>query len=200
MWHALDALERYVHEPTDLPPLVRLALIHYQFEAIHPFLDGNGRVGRLLVSLLLHHWSLLPQPLLFLSAYFERHRDDYYRLLLDVSTKDAWPLWIRFYAAGVAEQATDAVTRSGRLLALHEEYRRRLLGARTSSLPLRLVDELFMRPAITITRAQQVLDVTWRSAQLNIEKLVEASILDEITGQPRNRVYVAREIVALLEA
>lgn len=200
MWRSLDALERYLHASSDLSPLVQLALIHYQFEAIHPFLDGNGRVGRLLMSLLLHHWELLSQPLLYLSAFFERHRDDYYRLLLEVSTKGAWKSWIRFFANAVSDQATDALTRSARLISLREEYRTRLLGARSSSLPLRLVDELFMRPAITIGRAQATLRVTWRSAQLNVDKLVRAEIVEEMTGQPRNRVYLAREIVSLLEA
>jgi Fic family protein len=200
MWRCLDALERYLHQPSHLPPIVQLGLIHYQFEAIHPFLDGNGRVGRLLISLLLHHWDLLPQPLLYLSAYFERLRDDYYRLLLEVSRTGVWERWLEFFAQGVAEQATDAILRSSRLLTLRDDYRNRLYGPRTSALPLRLVDELFMRPAVTIGAAQSALGVTWRSAQLNIEKLVEASILDEITGQPRNRVYVAHEIVALLEA
>ncbi|MEO6349069.1 MAG: Fic family protein [Candidatus Limnocylindrales bacterium] len=199
MLQALDRLERYLHASPDLPPIMRLALIHYQFEAIHPFLDGNGRVGRLLMSLLLHHWQLLPQPLLYLSAFFERHRNDYYRLLLEVSTKGAWQPWISFFATAVADQATDVLARSGRLLDLREEYRARLVGARTSSLPLRLVDVLFMRPAITIGGAQEALGVTWRSAQLNVEKLVQAQIVEEVTRQPRNRVYLAREIVGLLE-
>lgn len=200
MWQALDALERYLHAGDPLPPLVRLAAIHYQFEAIHPFLDGNGRVGRLLVSLLLHHWQLLPQPLLYLSAFFEGHRNDYYRLLLEVSTTGRWNEWISFFAQAVADQATDALTRSSQLLDLREGYRARLQSARASALPLRLVDELFMRPAITVALAQQALGVTWRAAQLNVDKLVAAGILAEVTGHARNRVYLAGEIVSLLEA
>jgi Fic family protein len=200
MMAALDALEHYLYRDDSLPPIIRLAIIHYQFEAIHPFLDGNGRVGRLLMSLLLHHWQLLPQPLLYLSAYFERNRNDYYQLLLNVSTTGAWEPWIRFFAAAIADQAVDALTRSGHLLNLRENYRTRLLAARASALPLRLVDELFMRPAITIGAAQLSLGVTWRAAQLNVEKLVAAGIVQEVTGQARNRVYLAREIVSLLEA
>lgn len=200
MWVALDGLERYLHSQEVLPPVIRLALIHYQFEAIHPFLDGNGRVGRLLVSLLLNHWGLLPQPLLYLSAYFEANRDTYYRLLLEVSTRGSWSAWVSFFARGVADQATDAVTRSSRLLALREAYRLRLQTARGSALPLRLVDELFMRPAVTIGGAQAALNVTWRAAQQNVERLVAAGVLEEVTGRARNRVYVAREIVGLLEA
>ena len=200
MMATLGALETYLHKADDLPPIVRLAVIHYQFEAIHPFLDGNGRVGRLLMSLLLHHWRLLPQPLLYLSAYFERNRDAYYRLLLAVSTTGAWVPWVRFFSAAIADQATDALTRSGALLDLRENYRARLLAARASALPLRLVDELFMRPAITIGGAQEALGVTWRAAQLNVEKLVAAGIVQEATGLTRNRVYLAREVVSLLEA
>ena len=199
MCQCLDQLERYLHADSNLPPLLRLALIHYQFEAVHPFLDGNGRVGRLLVSLLLQHWKLLPEPLLYLSAFFERHREDYYSLLLDVSRNGHWNEWMTFFLTGVSEQAQDAISRSGRLLALREEYRTRLQTARSSSLPLRLVDELMMRPAITVGGAQTALSVTWRSAQLNVERLVEAKVVEEVTKQARNRVYLAREIVSILE-
>ncbi len=199
MWRCLDELERYLHADSNLPPLVRLALTHYQFEAVHPFLDGNGRVGRLLVSLLLQHWNLLPEPLLYLSAFFERRRNDYYALLRDVSRNAGWNAWMAFFLTGVSEQAHDAVRRSGRLLALREEYRSRLQTARSSSLPLRLVDELMMRPAITVGGARAALGVTWRSAQLNVERLVDARVVEEVTGQPRNRVYLAREIVSVLE-
>jgi Fic family protein len=199
MWQSLDALERHLHQDSQLPPIVRLALIHYQFEAIHPFLDGNGRVGRLLISLLLDRWELLPQPLLYLSSYFERHRSDYYRLLLEVSTRGAWETWITFFAAGVAEQATDALTRSGQLLELREAYRQRVVGPRASTLAMTLIDRLFMHPAMTVGSAREVLSVTWRSAQKNVEKLVDAGILHEITGRARHRIYLAREIVGMLE-
>lgn len=199
MHEALDALERYVHSPSDLPPLIRLALIHYQFEDIHPFLDGNGRIGRLLVSLLLQEWRLLPQPLLYLSAFFERRRAKYYDLLLAVSRAGAWEPWIRFFLVGVAEQAEDALERSNRLLELRETYHRRLQAARASWLPLKLVDDLFVHPALTVATAAQTLKVTRRAAQLNVDKLREAGILREVTGRQRNRVYVAEEIVSLVE-
>jgi Fic family protein len=195
----LDAFERFLHAPDGPPPLVRLALIHYQFEAIHPFLDGNGRVGRLLLSLLLHVWQLLPQPLLYLSAYFEHHRALYYGHLLGVSTNGEWTAWLRFFLRGVEEQSVDAVERATRLLELRESFRRRLQSARASALPLRLVDALLERPAISTVGAQHLLGVTWRAAQLNVDKLVDAGILEEVTGQARNRVYLARQIVELLE-
>lgn len=195
----LDAFESYLHASSDLPSLVRLALIHYQFEAIHPFLDGNGRVGRLLITLLLHEWQLLPQPLLYLSAYFERRRDEYYERLLAVSMEGAWVPWIRFFLEGIAEQCTDAVQRAQRLFALRERYHRDLHATRTSALPLRLVDHLFERPATTIGQAAGVLDVTWRAASLNVDKLVDAGILREATGRERNRIFVAQEILDLLK-
>ncbi len=198
MQEALDAFERYLHEPSDLPPLVRLALIHYQFEAIHPFLDGNGRVGRLLISLLLREWELLPQPVLYLSAFFERRRGDYYDLLLDVSRQGAWEPWIRFFLEGVQEQCSDVVRRARALFELRERYREVLHTTRASALPLRLVDHLFERPAVTIGQAKELLDVTWRAASLNVEKLIEAGILREITGRARNRIFVADEILELL--
>jgi hypothetical protein len=118
MHACLYALERYLHEPSDIPPLLRVALVHYQFEAIHPFLDGNGRVGRLLVSLLLLEWGLLPKPLLYLSAYFEANRSEYYDRLLAVTTDGDWRGWATFFLAGVARESADVIERAKRLQAL----------------------------------------------------------------------------------
>lgn len=195
----LADLERYIHARSDLPPLVRLALIHYQFEAIHPFLDGNGRIGRLLITLLLCVRGLMPQPVLYLSAFFERHRSEYYDRLLAVSRRAEWQGWIEYFLAWVCSQAHDARDRSKRLLDLRDAYRDRLQSARASALLLRLVDELFAAPAVTIPRAAAVLDVTHRAAQLNVDKLVAAGVLHEASGHRRNRIFVAREIVATLE-
>ena len=195
---ALDLFEKYLHGPADSPPLLRLGMIHYQFEAIHPFLDGNGRIGRLLVSLLLHEWELLPQPLLYLSAFFERRRSEYYDRLLGVSREDAWESWLAYFLEGVAEQAVDAIDRARRLFELRERYRIALHATRASALPLKLVDRLFERPAITISGAADVLDVTRRAAALIVEKLGSAEILSEVTGRARNRIFVAREILDLL--
>ena len=199
MNEALDAFEKYLHSQSDLPPLVRLALIHYQFEAIHPFLDGNGRIGRLLITLLLCADELLPQPLLYLSAFFERHRDDYYRLLLGVSQRGEWNEWISFFLRAVATQAQDAIRRSDKLLALWQSYRTQLQEARASVLLLQLVDDLFSYPALTNAGVSKRLNITPRSAQLNIDKLVGAGILKEATGQRRNRVYIAPEIISIIE-
>jgi len=200
MEKALDQFETYLYAPSTVPILIRLAAIHYQFEAIHPFLDGNGRIGRLLITLLLCKEEALSEPLLYLSAYFERHRNEYYRLLLTVSQAGKWIDWISFFLRGVAEQARDALARSDRLLHLWESYRREFQSARSSALQLRLLDQLFAYPAITTNQAAKHLKVTHRSAQLNIEKLIRKGILKEATGKQRNRVFVAPQIVKIIEA
>ncbi len=196
---ALDAFEKYLHAPSQLPALMRLALIHYQFEVIHPFLDGNGRVGRLLVTMLLGSEKLLPQPMLYLSAYFEQHRDEYYELLLSVSQKGTWEQWIGYFLRAVAVQSRDAIGRIDLMLALRQKYQSQLQKARASALLLQIVDNLFDFPAVTNPALSKRMKVTPRSAQLNIEKLVERNILREATGQQRNRVYVATEIVSVIE-
>lgn len=199
MQEALEGLEQFLHAESPLPALLRMALIHYQFEAIHPFLDGNGRVGRLLLSLLLCHEQLLPQPLLYLSAFFERHREDYYRLLLAVSQKGAWPDWLDFFLRGVGTEARDAVVRIHRLLDLRDGYRRRLGEARSPALLLRLVDELFARPFFTVGEVARRLNVTHRTAAQLIAKLEQPGLVREVTGQKRNRVFAALEVLAALE-
>jgi Fic family protein len=198
---ALDALEKYLHAEDQVNrPLVRLAFIHYQFEAIHPFLDGNGRIGRLLISLLLVDWGLLPLPLLYLSAYFERHRDKYYDLLLAVSERGAWRDWAPFLLHGVADQAADAGTRVKRLEDLRSSWRDRLVQARSSSLPLALVDALFLQPLITIPKAEKILGVTYRAAQLNVAKLVDAGIIRQIGDSSYGKTYVAEDILRIVAA
>lgn len=195
---ALYALESYLHAADQMPPLIRIALVHYQFEAIHPFLDGNGRIGRLLVSLLMHEWALLPSPLLYLSAFFESRRSEYYGRLLAVSTRGEWEAWVTFFLTGVASQSRDVIGRARRLTELREDYHGRLHVTRASALQLKLVDHLFRSPAISISAAKAVLDVTYRAASQNVQKLVDAGILREATGRERNRIYVASGILDLL--
>ncbi len=195
----LSAFERFVNTPNDLPLLVRLAMIHYQFEALHPFEDGNGRVGRLLLSLLLDSERALPHPVLYLSAYFERNRRDYYEHLLRISQCGAWSEWIQFFLRGVADQSIDAVERAQQLLALRDRWAEGCQTARTSALLLKLLDELFHNPFLTLARAAAQLEVRPQSAQNNINQLIDRGILTEITGHRRNRVYAAREILRILE-
>jgi Fic family protein len=199
MHGALDAFEKYLHAPSDLPFLIRLALIHYQFEAIHPFLDGNGRIGRLLVILLLCEEKVLETPLLYLSAFFERRRQEYYARLLAVSQKGDWEGWADYFLEGVADQALDAVRRADRLWRLRGKLQEKLQKARASALLPGLLDALFDRPAITVTGAARLLEVTHRAASLNVAKLVRAGILEEATGRRRGRIFVAREILRAVE-
>lgn len=199
MQACLGAFEEYLHQDDRArTPLVRLALLHYQFEAIHPFIDGNGRVGRLLISLLLVHWGQLPSPLLYLSAYFERHRDQYYDLLLQVSQRGAWRDWVLFFLIGVTEQARDAAWRAKRLQDLRDDWRRRLSQPRASSLPLTLADSLFALPMITIPQARGTLGVTYAAAQNNVEKLVSAGILKQLGQATYNKTYIAEEILSIV--
>lgn len=200
MKEALGDLEKYLHITSDLPPLIRFALIHYQFEAIHPFLDGNGRIGRLLISLLLCHEGLLAQPLLYLSAFFERRRSEYYRRLLAVSAAGKWGPWIDFFLEGVIEQSQDAIQRTSRLLELWQRYRSKLQEARSSALLLQLVDRLFEYPVLSIPATSRFLAVTHRSGVQLVKKLVEAGILIEVTGRERYRLYAAKEIIDTIES
>jgi Fic family protein len=194
MRQCLDGLEKYVHaEPSD-PPLVRLALIHYQFEAIHPFLDGNGRIGRLMISLLAVHWNLLPLPLLYMSPFLERHRQEYYEGLLAVSARGAWEAWVRFFLRGVAEQCRDGAVRARRLQDLRGEWRRSFQEARSSGLVLTLIDSLFHTPVLSVRQAQDMLGVTHRAARRNIAKLVEAGILTELGQRARGKLFLAEAV------
>lgn len=163
-----------------------------------PFIDGNGRVGRLLITLLLAEWGLLPEPLLDLSAYVEPRRDEYYRRLLAVSTHVDWLGWLTFFLSAVEHQAADVVDRAQRLQALREEYRARVATARSSRLLGLLVDALFETPAITTVRAAQLLNVTYRAARLNIDKLIDADVLRDVTSG-RVRVFLATKVVPAID-
>lgn len=199
MHGALDAFEKYLHQEDEYPPLVRLAFIHYQFEAIHPFLDGNGRIGRLLLSLLLVHWDMLPEPLLYLSAYFERRRQEYYDHLLVVSEGSAWHGWVLFFLRGVAQQARDAVVRAKRLQDLQQEWRQHLIQTQARSALLLLADQLFITPFLTVPQAQQILGMTYPSAKANIDRLVEAGILQRWVDNTYSKMFAAEKILHAVE-
>lgn len=192
----LGELETFMHEGDDtLPHLVRLALVHYQFETIHPFRDGNGRVGRLLIPLLLCTYERIEQPTLYLSAHFERHRTQYTDLLLRVSQTGDYLTWVRFFLEAVEGSAVESITRAEALLTLRERYHRQLQSTRSSALLLRMVDSLFERPSTSISIAGEVMQVTPAAAAANVRKLVEAKILVEVTGRKRDQRFVAPEIL-----
>lgn len=194
MANALSDLEKYINTSDGLPLLVRLALIHHQFETIHPFPDGNGRVGRLLIPLILSEQKLLPQPLLYLSAYFEKHRDKYIDLMFNVSKTGAWIAWIEFFLEAVVSQCQDTIDRVQRLQDLQKTYRDRLQKARATALMIRLVDAIFETPYVTIPQTQKLLGVTYRAAQQNVEKLVKAGILRDLELPRRPRFFAASEV------
>jgi Fic family protein len=198
MMGALQQLELYINEPSNLPPLIRLGLIHYQFEAIHPFPDGNGRLGRLLVSLLLCAWNLLPQPLLYLSAFFETNRPDYYAGLRGVTQKGRWNPWLVFFLNGVSSQALDAAARVKRINDLRENYRQRFQQGRSAARWLQVVDLLFARPLVSVRTVEEELGLPYPTAERYIDELVKQGILED-TGKARNRVFRANEILQVIE-
>jgi Fic family protein len=200
MNQALDELELFIARPSDLPVLIDLALIHYQFETIHPFLDGNGRLGRLLISLLLCDRDVLTQPLLYLSAYFEENKADYMDHLLKVSQAGEWLGWVNFFLEGVAVQSKKAISRCNQLLDLWNEYRARLQKVSQSSNLLQLVDMLFDRPAVSVPQVREQIGITNTAAQQNVERLVAEGILTEVTGRKRNRIYLAARILEIIES
>lgn len=193
----LGAWEAFLHDRA-LPPLAHLALCHYQFEAIHPFLDGNGRIGRLLVTLLLVERGILPTPLLYLSAFFEATRQEYYARLLAVSERGAWPEWLAYFLNGVARQAEDALSRAERINGLLAGWRLAAAGS-PSRVVTALVDRLAENPFWTVTRAAERLGVAYTTAQRAVEKLVSLSILAPTSEARRDRVYCCREILEILE-
>jgi Fic family protein len=195
MMDALDHWERYLHQKSELPELVQCALMHEQFEAIHPFLDGNGRIGRLLITLFLIERGRLSQPLLYISTYLEPHRMDYYQALQRVRTHGDWSGWLRFFLVAVERSAAAACKQAGRLLDLRTGYRALVRGKPKALL---LLDELFASPYITVTRAAKVLGVSAPTARSALKSLAEVGILTDLGGAWR-RVFVARPILDALE-
>ena len=194
----LDALEKFINAPDrDIPVLVWLAMIHYQFEAIHPFRDGNGRIGRLLLILLLCAEGVLNRPLLYLSAYFERNREEYYERLLRVSTRGEWNEWLLFFLRGIVEQSLDAFERSRQLMALQQQFHERLKSKR-SALQIRLIDFLIERPVITIVFVRKHFQVSYVTAKNNVNRLVKADILKPFGDARRNRPFIAEEVFGIL--
>jgi len=190
---ALTDWERFLHE-RELPLLVQLGLAHYQFEVIHPFLDGNGRIGRLLLPLMLIHRGALSQPLLYLSAYFEQNRSDYYDHLLFTSQRGDLLPWLEFFLSGIRRLARDAEERTVRLVDLQHAMRSELLVEGRPNSVVRLAGQLFSIPIVNAARVASVLSVTRPTAQAAIDALVERGDLVEVTGRERRRVYQAPRI------
>jgi len=183
---------------SELPPLVTIALAHYQFEAIHPFLDGNGRVGRLLISLFLIERQILPTPLLYLSAFFEAARRDYYDGLRGVSERGAWNEWLEYFLQGVARMSEDALSRAARINSKLIEWQKKVAGDSTNA-PLRVVELLAANPFITAKGAAEKLGVAFTTAQRAIERLERLGIVKQSGDAKRDRVYCANALLEILE-
>lgn len=194
---ALDDWERYLHQ-RDLPVLVRCAILHAQFETIHPFWDGNGRVGRMLITLKLCEEEILERPLLYLSLYFKRYRQEYYAALQGVRDAGDWEGWIKFFLRGVNVTCKAALASARRITALRENLLGQAQGASRSGNPARLTEELFRHPYITISQASRLLDTTAQGGANVIKTLVEIEILQEMARSGRTRVFAFRPYLDLL--
>jgi len=184
----LTDFEQFIHGDSSLPPLIKIGLLHAQFETIHPFLDGNGRLGRLLVTLLLRHWGLLSRPLLYLSLFLKSHREEYYRRLDETRTVGDWESWLEFFLEGVSAVAEEAVETSRRLNAIVQDCTDRLLARTdTTVLSVRLLKLLPEHPVMTITRAVELLDCSRPAAAKAIKILESAEILRTSSERKRNR-------------
>jgi Fic family protein len=197
--NAMSELEKYINNlDPELPMLVHIAMIHYQFEAIHPFPDGNGRVGRLLIPLILCERKEISEPLLYLSSYFEKNYDDYIEKMLTVSQLGLWEAWIEFFLQGVEEACQDAISRASSLLELQQKYRLQIQQARSSALLGRLIDTLFEHPAINIPYAADKLGISYNAAKNNVEVLVNHGILRPGVDGARPKFYFAQEVIDIM--
>lgn len=189
-----DYLER-----TDIPLLIQIALLHYHFEAMHPFRDGNGRMGRVIITLFLCKRKALSQPLLYLSAYFEKYRQEYYKRLLAVSQTSDYEGWIKFFLTGVKVQAEDSLKRAKKLTELHKKYNHILLEINAVPNAIKIIDLIFDNPYTTIPKVQDELKLNYPTAKKAIDTLVKVRIIKEITGKERYKLYCATEILDILE-
>lgn len=194
-----ENLVRYMQEGERIPLLVRLAIIHYQFEVIHPFFDGNGRLGRLLIPLLLVKESVIRSPMLYLSGFLERRRVQYNDLMFAVSSEGRWSEWIAFFLRGVATQARDALARVAELNNLRVRYWGQASKARSAGALQRLIDHLFSSPIISVAQARRLLGQSQQTSSTNVQKLVEYGIIQPYATRSRSQFYVAREIMTVVD-
>ena len=197
MHAALGDFERFLHKEDQLPVLIHVGLAHAQFETIHPFTDGNGRVGRLLITFLLAHRGVLHRPLLYLSHYLRQNRAEYYDRLMAIRRRGDWEGWLRFFLRGVAENATEATATAQAILVLRKRHRD-LVGDRTGLNGMHLHDLLFDRPLVNVNLVKDALGVSFATANNLVGSFEEAGLLVEITGGRRRRVFRYDSYLALL--
>jgi len=196
---ALSALEAFLHRDDGLPPLVKIALAHVQFETIHPFLDGNGRVGRLLITFLLTERGVLHKPVLYLSHYFKQHRQTYYEHLQAVRDKGAWEVWLAFFLRGVEQVAGEAAETVRRILLLREEHRSAITAklGRAAGNGHKVLESLFDRPIVSVNDVQKLTGTTYAAANALVSRLAALGVLSEMTGYARNRRFRYAPYIAL---
>lgn len=188
---ALGALELYLRRDGDLPPLIKIALAHVQFETIHPFLDGNGRVGRLLITFLLTEGGILQKPVLYLSHYFKQHRQEYYDCLQAVRDRGEWEAWLRFFLRGIVEVAAQSADTARRILQMREEHRTAITArfGRAAGNGHKVLESLFLRPIVSVADVQRLIGTTYVAANTTVSRLEEVGVLQEVTGHARNRRF-----------
>jgi Fic family protein len=196
---ALGDLENFLHTHDELPPLVKIALAHVQFETIHPFLDGNGRVGRLLITFLLTERGVLHKPVLYLSHYFKQHRQTYYEHLQAVRDRGAWEAWLAFFLRGVIEVAGEAAETARRVLQLREEHRAAITAqlGRAAGNGHKILESLFERPIVAVGDVQKLIGTSYAAANGLVSRLVKLGVLSEMTGYARNRRFRYAAYIAL---
>ena len=197
----MDDLEKFVNDPAmaNLPSLVFAALVHYQFETIHPFPDGNGRVGRILTSIILKSRKIMPQPLLYMSPYLENNREEYVDLLLSVSQTSDWLSWIRFFLTGVLTSCDKTITTIQKVQELQEKYKGQCHKARSSALLVKIIDDIFERIGITVKRVKVLTGTSYTAALHNVNKLMEYGILTEHKFSGRENFYYCQELLRIFE-
>jgi Fic family protein len=195
----LSALEKYLHEEDGLPLLIKIGLAHAQFETIHPFLDGNGRVGRLLIAFLLCEREVLFKPVLYLSHYFKQHRQAYYEHLQAVRDEGAWEAWLRFFLRGVVEVSQEATETARKILLLREEHRKTITEefGRAAGNGHRVIERLYEHPIVSVNDVQEIIGATYQAANELVKRLVQCNILHEITGHTKYRRYIYRSYIQL---
>ncbi|MHB1096399.1 MAG: Fic family protein [Gemmatimonadaceae bacterium] len=199
---ALGALEQFLHHDNSLPPLVKIALAHVQFETIHPFLDGNGRVGRLLITFLLTEGGILQKPVLYLSHYFKQHRQEYYDYLQAVRDRGEWEAWLRFFLRGVAEVAAQSTETARRILEMREEHRAAITArfGRAAGNGHKVLESLFDRPIVSVRDVESLIGTTYTAANTTVSRLVEIGVLQEITGHTRHRRFRYAPYIGLFDS
>ncbi|HJD56162.1 MAG TPA: Fic family protein [Rickettsia endosymbiont of Pyrocoelia pectoralis] len=198
LMNCLDSFEKFLYDRM-MPSLIHIALCHYQFEVIHPFLDGNGRIGRLLITILLIEHKLLPSPILYLSAFFEATRDEYYKQLCNVSSKGTWNEWLIYFLNGVIVQGLDVLSRAERINALIVKWQIKVGSNRANNIDQEIIKNLAVTPFCTINNISKKFDVAFTTAQRVVNKLEKLGIIVQTSTGKRDKIYCATEILNILE-